>query len=218
MGFAPLTLAAQASTEPAATAASGAPQAQPEAKKSQEEQANVFRLEGPIVKWTSKSTGMSPESTATLFEFINFGLIALLVGVPLVRTLPKVIRKRSQTLQHSIESARTATEDAKIRLSAIEAKFAGLDAEIALIRAQVEQESLHDETRIKASLVEENARIVASAEQEIAVAAAHARRELQNFAADLAIDQAIKKLVLTPEADQALIAEFVRGVTKEGQN
>jgi len=190
----------------------------PEVKKSQEEQNNVFRLEGPIVKWTAKTTHLSAETTATIFEFINFGAIVLLVGVPLAKVMPKVIRKRGQTVKQNIEEARAATEDAKLRLSAIESKLSGLDAEIAQIRTQVEQESLQDETRIKASLVEENARIVASAEQEIAVATAHARRELQQFAANLAIDQAVKQLVLSPEADQALIAEFVRGVTKEGQN
>ena len=217
VGAAPAFLVAQAS-ENAATAAPASTQAPPDVKKSQEEQNNVFRLEGPIVKWTANTTHLSAETTATIFEFINFGAIVLLVGIPVARVMPKVIRKRVLTVKQNLESARAATEDAKIRLTAIESKLSGLDAEIAQIRSQVEQESLQDETRIKASLVEENARIVASAEQEIAVAAAHARRELQHFAANLAIDQAVKQLVLSPEADQALIAEFVRGVTKEGQN
>ena len=83
-------------------------------------------------------------------------------------------------------------------------------------RAQVEQESLEDEKRIKAALSEESARIVAAAEQEIGVAAAQARRGLRNFAADLAIEQAAKQLALTPETDRALIAEFVAGVAADG--
>ncbi len=83
-------------------------------------------------------------------------------------------------------------------------------------RAQVEQESLEDEKRIKASLGEESARIVAAAEQEISVAAAQTRRGLRDFAADLAIEQARKQLALTPETDRALIAEFVAGVSADG--
>ena len=94
----------------------------------------------------------------------------------------------------------------------MEAKLAGLDDEIAKIRAQVERRACEDEARIKSTLAEESARIVAAAEQEIAVAAAQARRELRHFAADLAIEQAAKQLVLTPETDQALIAEFISGV------
>ena len=95
------------------------------------------------------------------------------------------------------------------RLSAVEAKLASLDQEIAKFRAEVEQQIAQDEQRGKAALEEESARIVASAEQEIGVAAAQAKRSLRHFAADLAIDQAVKKLVLTPETDRALIAEFV---------
>jgi F-type H+-transporting ATPase subunit b len=72
--------------------------------------------------------------------------------------------------------------------------------------------------RIKATIEEESGRIVAAAEQEIAVAAAQAKRGLRNFAADLAIEQAAKQLVLTAESDRALIAEFVGDVTKGGQN
>ena len=73
----------------------------------------------------------------------------------------------------------------------------------------MEQQIAQDEQRSKAALEEESARIVASAEQEIGVAAAQAKRSLRHFAADLAIEQAAKKLVLTPETDRALIAEFV---------
>ena len=52
-----------------------------------------------------------------------------------------------------------------------------------------------------------------NAAQEITVAAAQARRGLRHFAADLAIEQAAKQLVLTPETDRALISEFVREAT-----
>jgi len=94
-------------------------------------------------------------------------------------------------------------------LSAVEAKLARLDQEIAKFRAEVEQRIALDERRRKAALEEEIARIVASAEQEIGVAAAQAKRSLRHFAADLAIDQAVKELELTPGTDWALIAEFI---------
>ena len=110
------------------------------------------------------------------------------------------------------------TEDANLRLNAVEAKLASLDEEIAKFRSEVEQEIGQDEVRIKATLVEESARIVSAAEQEIVQAAAHAQRGLRHFAADLAIEQAAKQLVLTPETDRALIAEFIAGAHKGGQN
>jgi F-type H+-transporting ATPase subunit b len=57
---------------------------------------------------------------------------------------------------------------------------------------------------------------VETAGQEIGMAAAQARRGLRNFAADLAIDQAARNLVLTVETDRALIAEFVGDVLGNG--
>jgi len=186
--------------------------AKPEGKKSQEEQNEAFLLDNPMVKWTAKTLNVDQQTASNIFLFINFGILVLGIGIPLGRLIPKVIRKRGQTVRANLEEARKATAEANSRLSAIEAKFSGLDAEIASIRAQVEQESLQDEVRIKASIEDEKGRIVAAAEQEIGVAALHARRGLQNFAADLAIEQAAKQLILTPETDRALIEEFLHGV------
>ena len=152
------------------------------------------------------------DTTVALLLGINFAIIFFAIAIPLTRTMPKVLRKRSQTLSHDLSSARQATADAQARLSAVEAQLAGLGEEIKKLSAQVEQESVEDERRIKASLGEESARIVAAAEQEISTAVTQAKRGLRSFAADLAIGQAEKQISLTPETDRALIAEFVAGV------
>jgi F-type H+-transporting ATPase subunit b len=187
------------------------------ATESAGEDENVYR-HTPMVRSLARLFHLDVETTARLFEFFNFAIIALAIVIPLVRIVPKVIRKRSETLRHDLDSARKLTEDANTRLSAVEAKLAKLDEEIAGIRAHVEEEGKNDEARIKATIEEESGRIVAAAEQEISVAAAQAKRGLRNFAADLAIEQAAKQLVLTAESDRALIAEFVGDVTKGGQN
>lgn len=219
----PLHIATQesvpaANSEPAGQASAAQVQdtAKPEAGQSQEEQNNAFRLEGPVVKWTAKTFHLSTETTASIFEFINFAIIALAIGIPLVRLLPKFLRRRGEKVRTDIESARKMTEDANSRLSAVEAKLSSIGEEIEKFRAEVEKEMGQDEARIQSALEEESARIVAAAEQEIGVAAAQARRTLRHFAADLAIGQAAKQLVLTPETDRALIAEFVGQVTGSG--
>ena len=161
------------------------------------EDENVYRHTA-LVQSLAKLLHLDVETTARLFEFINFAIVALAIVIPLVRLMPKVLRKRSETLKHDLESARKLTADANARLSAIEAKLSGLDREIASMRAQVEEEAKHDEARIKSTIEEESGRIVAAAEQEIAMAATQAKRGLRHFAADLAIDQAAKQLVLIP--------------------
>lgn len=214
VALAPIRLAAQVSAPAAESRTAGSGAAAPataasEAPKSQEEQDKVFLLEGPIVKWTAKTFNLTLETASGIFQVANFVVLAFLIGVPIARILPKIFRKRSQTLGVSLQTAREATADANARLKAVEAKLAGLDEEIKNFRAQVEQESLEDEARIKAAMTEEAARILQAAEQELAVAAAQARRGLRHYAADLAIEQAARQLVLTAETDKALIDEFI---------
>lgn len=158
------------------------------------------------------------ETTARTFEWINAAILLLCIFIPLAKFLPRVMRKRSITLSHHLEEARKTSADANARLSAVEAQLSRLDEEIAKIRAQVEDESKQDEVRIRASMEEERERIVASAEQEITAAAAHARRSLRHFAADIAIEQAVKQMVLTPETDRALISEFISQAQNESGN
>lgn len=186
------------------------------ALSAEEKQNQAFRLEGPVVKWTAKTFNLTIETAATLFEVANFLIIVLAIGVPLLRFLPGYLRRRKQKLSDDLESARKQTEDANARLKAVEDKLSKLGEEIEKFRAQTETESRQDEARIQASFAEESRRIVESAEQEINVAAAQARRGLRSFAADLAIDQAAKELVLTPAADRVLIAEFVGEVIGNG--
>jgi F-type H+-transporting ATPase subunit b len=206
---------AATASQPSVTTAAKAPESSEDT--ADDEASNKFR-HNPLVKSSAKVLHLSVETTARSFEFLNFAIIVLGIGIPLYKFLPRFLRNRAEKVRADIESARKVTEDANFRLSAVEAKLASLGNEIQKFRAEVEAESLQDEARIKAALAEESARIVASAEQEIGMAAAQATRGLRNFAADLAIDQASRQLKLTPETDRALIAEFVGNVEKGGLN
>jgi F-type H+-transporting ATPase subunit b len=186
-----------------------------QAAKTEEKENDLYR-HSAVVKYLARTMHVEVETAARLFELFNVLVVVLGIGIPLGRFLPKLLRKRSEKIRGDLETARKTTADADTRLSAVEAKLASLDQEIAKFRTEVEQQIALDEQRGKAALEEESARIVAAAEQEIGVAAAQAKRSLRHFAADLAIDQAVKKLVLTPETDRALIAEFVNETGRDG--
>jgi len=188
----------------------------PAEEKAEDSATEQFR-HSSLVKSAAKVLHMSVEGTARTFEVINFAIILLVLGIPLYRFMPKYLRGRAEKVRTDIELARKTTEDAQSRLSAVEAKLASLDQEIAKFRNELEHESAQDEARIKAALEEERCRIVAAAEQEIGMVAAQARRSLRHFAADLAIDQAARQMVLTPETDRALIAEFLGDVAMTGK-
>jgi F-type H+-transporting ATPase subunit b len=214
--FAPSHAAAQQSATGASAAsapANGTTEGSGSAQSApSEDDRDAAFLHSSTVQSLARILHLNVDTTITLLLGINFAIIFFAVAIPLTRAMPKIIRKRSETLSQDLTSARQATADAQARLSAVEAQLAGLGEEIQKLSAQVEQESVADEKRIKASLGEESARIVAAAEQEINSAVSQAKRGLRSFAADLAIGQAEKQITLTPETDRALIAEFVAGV------
>jgi F-type H+-transporting ATPase subunit b len=187
------------------------------AAKAEENENDQYR-HANVVQALARLLHMDVETAARTFEIFNVAVVVLGIVIPLVRIMPRLMRQRSEKIRANIESASKTTQDANTRLSAVEAKLASLDEEIGKFRTEVEQQIAQDEQRAKAALEEESARIVASAEQEISVAAAQARRSLRHFAADLAIEQAAKQLVLTPDTDRALIAEFVRETGGDGKN
>jgi F-type H+-transporting ATPase subunit b len=185
------------------------PGTQPTERKEEHSDEEAFR-HSASVKALGAKFGLEPEQAATVFTLVNFIVLALLVGWFLVKALPKTFRNRNAALEKHLVEARAASEDAKSRLGSVEARLGKLDEQIAAMRAQAEKDAQTDEQRMKTSVEEEKQKILASAEQEIAAAAAQARRQIQQYATDLAIDQAAKKLVVTAETDRALVQEFAR--------
>ncbi len=207
------------------TSANGArstPEAQSSEKNKQEEDENEAYKHSPTVRALGAKLGMNADQAATAFTVANFLVLALLIGWFLLKTLPKTFRNRNTAIQKHLVDARTATEEASARLNSVEARLSKLDEQIAAMRAQSEKDAVADEQRIKASVEDDKQKILAAAEQEIAAATAQARRQIQQYAADLAIDQAAHKLVVTAETDRLLIQSFARRLTgndsKEGHN
>jgi F-type H+-transporting ATPase subunit b len=198
------------------------PEAQSPDKNKQEENENEAYRHSATVRALGAKLGMNAEQAATAFTITNFIVLAILLGWLLIKTLPKTFRDRSTAIQKHLVDARTATEEASARLNSVESRLGKLDEQIAAMRAQAEKDSAHDEQRIKASVEEEKQKILTAAEQEISAATVQARKQLQQYAAELAIEQAARKLVVTAETDRLLVQGFARRLagddTKGGEN
>lgn len=157
---------------------------------------------------------LKTETVAQIFEDLNSGVLLIAIGYFLWKLLPKVFRNRSEKLQKELVEARLATENANRRLAEVEARLSRLDSEIDGIRKQVEAEAVEDAKRIHATLEAERERIVASAEQEISATQAAAQRDLKKFAADLAIDNAMRRIQLSTDTDKALVREFGKSLNR----
>jgi F-type H+-transporting ATPase subunit b len=198
------------------------PEAQSPQAKEEEKDENEAYLHSASVKWIAGKLGLSVETAATAFQVVNFVILAAAILWALAKMLPKTFRERNTAIQKHLVDARTATEEASARLSGVEERLSKLDAQIAAMRTQAEKDSAADELRIKASVEDEKKKILAAAEQEITAATTQAQRQIQRYAAELSIEQAARKLVVSAETDRLLVQGFARRLTgddsKEGQN
>lgn len=198
------------------------PEAQSPAKNQQEQDENDAYLHSPTVAKLGGMMGMNATQAANAFEVTNFLMLAVLVGWLLVKMLPGQVRARNSSIQKSLVDARTATQEASARLSAVEERLTRLDGEIAAMRDRAQQDAAGEEARFRAAVEEEKKSIVAAAEREIASATTHAQKALQQFAAELAIQQAARKLVVSAETDRLLVQSFAKRLagdeSKKGQN
>ena len=76
------------------------------------------------------------------------------------------------------------------------------------MKIQAEQDADAEDRRLRAATEEEKKKIIAASEQEITSAATVARRELKQYAAELAIALAEKRISVDEAADKSLVREF----------
>jgi F-type H+-transporting ATPase subunit b len=160
------------------------------------------------VNWIATKTGLSLEHAYWLSILLNFAVVAGLILWVSKKNLPGLFRDRTNSIQKAMQDAQRASEEANRRLKDIDARLSQLEDEIGKMRASAEADAVAEEERIKAAAEEDGRKIIESAEQEIAAAAKSARRELQAYAADLAVALAIKQIKVDSVTDQGLIRNF----------
>lgn len=192
------------------------PEANSPQKKAEAEDGTAAFRNSPSVQKLGGMLGMKPATASSVFEWLNFAILAVAVLYALVKALPKVFGGRTATIQKNIVEARVATEQANLRLAGVEERLSRLDGEIAAIRADSEREAAAEAERAKQQIADETQRILQAADQEIAAASAQAGRNLRAFAAELAVNRAAQRLEISAEDDRALIQGFAARLTAAG--
>jgi F-type H+-transporting ATPase subunit b len=200
----------------------GAAQAEPKErdgevpkKEAAKSDADEIR-NAPSVKFIARKLGISNEKAYWLSIFLNFAILAVLLGLLLRKVLPTTFAARNTSIQKRIEEARKTSEEARERLKQMESRLSRLDVEITEMRREAEENARTEEKRVLTEGEAERRRIVSSAEQEIAAVAGNARRELKAYAAELAVNLASKKIKVGKDADQALVREFTVELGRDG--
>ena len=124
------------------------------------------------------------------------------------KSVPGILRKRTESIQQALEEARAASQEAGQRLADIENRLRQMDVEIGRMQASAEKEAEGEEARIQKAAEEDLRKVVQAAEQEIAAAAKQVRRELSTHTADLALALARKQINVDSNTDQVLVRNF----------
>jgi F-type H+-transporting ATPase subunit b len=190
-------------------------EAVPEKGEQQRDENEEFR-QSPTVKKLGAMIGLKPAQAAAAFTIFNFLVLVIALGSGWLKMLPKTFRNRNTAIQKHLVDARTATEEASSRLNSVEERLSKLDDQIAAMKTQAEADSAREEKRIMASVEGEKIKILAAADAEIQSATTLARREIQKYAAELAIEQAARKLVVTAETDRLLVESFAHRLGSDG--
>jgi F-type H+-transporting ATPase subunit b len=216
LSVAPVLRAQENTPSTASSSVASGQSSTPEAATEKSDPTEELKKPSPSVIKIGGMMGMKPAMSVTVFNWLNFLVLAIAVGYALLKALPKVFRGRTENIQKNIVEARIATEEARARLSAVEARLGKLDGELASLRSDNDRSAAEEEQRMQAQGEEEKARILQAAEQEIAAASAAAQRSLRAYAAEIAVDRAAAHLQITPEDDRVLIENFAGKLGAEG--
>ena len=144
------------------------------------------------------------------WRFINLFLFiaaCLLLHRRFGRPISEALRRRRANIKSELETARQRRESAAAELAVVEARLAGVDKEVAKIRAEAEAEAEMERQRLSGATEAEISKLRAQAERDVANLIKNAQMELRQFAAVQGI-QAAEMLIrrdLDPAKDARLI-------------
>jgi F-type H+-transporting ATPase subunit b len=184
--------------------------------EDQEKNANL-KYAAPV-RWLARKTGLSVHQAHMLALWLNFATIVVIVFWAARKFLPGMFRNRSASIQHALEEARAASQDANRRLADIENRLRQLDVEIGQMQAAAEKEGNAEEVRIQKAAEEDIRKVVLAAKQEITAAAKQVRRELTNHTAGLAIALARKQINVDSNTDQVLVRTFASKLASDASS
>ena len=154
------------------------------------------------------------ERANEIFKWINFAIVAGLIGWVFLKLTPPFFRKNAETISSAISKATAAKAEAERQLREAEEKLARLEQEVAQLRATAQREMAAETERLKTITQSDIEKVKLAAKAEMEAAERAARLELKTIAANMAVDGAESLLTgeLTPQVQESLVAAFVKSL------
>jgi F-type H+-transporting ATPase subunit b len=159
---------------------------------------------------SAEEKAAAPEENMT-WVWVNFAILAVALGYLCSKMFPPFFKSRTAAIQQGIREAQAVKKEADARAAEMEGRLKTLGAEIEKFRTQANAEMQQEGARIRHETERQMTRIQQQGQAEIETATKIARRELQAYAAKLALDLAEQRLRARVDepTDAALVGDFI---------
>jgi F-type H+-transporting ATPase subunit b len=153
------------------------------------------------------STEVSP-----VWKWANFAILAVGLGYLMAKNLPALFASRTREIQKGISESQQMKLDAERRSAEMDARLNALGADIEKFRSQSAAEMQQEGERISRETAAQIKKIEQQATVEIESVGKSTRRQLKEYAAELALGLAEERLRarIDGAAESALVDDFVR--------
>ncbi len=152
------------------------------------------------------------EEVSPIWKWANFAILAVGLGYLMAKSLPGIFTSRTTEIQKGISEAQQMKQDAEKRSAEMDARLNSLGADIEKFRTQSAAEMQQEGDRISRETAAQIKKIEQQAAVELESVGKTARRQLKEYAAELAMGLAEKRLRgrMDNATESALVDDFVR--------
>jgi F-type H+-transporting ATPase subunit b len=152
-----------------------------------------------------------------IWKWANFVILAAGLGYLMAKHLPGLFAARSKEIQHGISEAQQMKLDAERRSAEMDARLNSLGADIEKFRTQSAAEMQQEGERISRDTAAQIKKVEAQAAAELESVAKTTRRQLQEYAAELALGLAEERLRgrMDNATESALVDGFVHDLERQ---
>jgi F-type H+-transporting ATPase subunit b len=160
----------------------------------------------------AQTGGVSP-----IWKWANFAILAVGLGYLMAKHLPGFFSSRTTEIQKGISESQQKKMDAERRSAEMDARLNALGADIEKFRTQSAAEMQQEGDRIGRETAAQIQKIETQAAVEIESAGKTARRQLKEYAAELALGLAEERLRarLDDATESALVDDFVHDLERQ---
>ena len=158
------------------------------------------------------------EEVNELWKWPNFLLLAGLLGYLIRKHGAPLLQSRSEQIRQDLEAGQKAKVEAEAIAASVEAKMANLDRVVAELRAAAHADLERETERIRAEAETAMSRIEQHTAIEIVSIGKHTQLELRQYAAELAMDLAERKIRerMSPDVQSTLLDNFAGDIASYG--